>query len=358
MNTPIPAAYPEPFVGGIIHPTLFLWDAWSYIDADKIHLYCLAVSRTDSDGRRIDPAKRNERPFHVRHFVSGDNGKSWKDKGCFQEPRTGSSFFDSRTVWSGSVAALPDGNKLVAYTGIRENGPDLTFQQSIGLALSRDGGKVDRWWDDAISCCYRDWQAITDLGYYFDDESNLGNKDGEAGGPILAWRDPFIFVEDDTIHLFWGAKAGSRQSALAHATINETDNGFVVSELFEPVTVPDGHEFTQLELPKVLHDQANGRYYLLVSTCNRLYEGQTDAEVDKKVRLYSSSSLNGPWLPDGKGGSAILRDDSHMFGPTVLNADFEKGKLWCISPFTDAADDEKSLTISEPFAIELTRPTS
>lgn len=358
MTTPIPAKHPKSFVGGIVHPTLYVWDAWSYVDGDTIHLYCLAVARTDGDGRRINPAKRNERPFHVRHFVSGDNGKTWKDEGCFQEPRTGSSFFDSRTVWSGSIAVLPDGNKLVAYTGVRENGPDLMFQQSIGLALSRDGSGIDHRYDEPVSCCYRDWQAITDRGYYLDDESNLGNKNGEAGGPILAWRDPFVFIEGYTIHLFWGAKVGSNRSALAHATIDETSTGFVLSELFEPVTVPDGHEFTQLELPKVLHDQAKGRYYLLVSTCNRLYEGQTDTEVDKRVRLYSSSSLDGPWLPDGKDGSTVLRDDCHMFGLTVLSADFEKGKLWCISPYTDAADDGSSLTLSEPFAIELTRPTS
>ena len=132
----------------------------------------------------------------------------------------------------------------------------------------------------------------------------------------------------------------------------------MISELFEPVTVPDGHEFTQLELPKILHDHAGGRYYLLISTCNRLYEGQTDAEVDKRVRLYSSSSLNGPWVPAGKDGSTILRDDCHMFGLTVLNADFEAGELWCVSPHTDAADDERSLTISEPFAVKLERSGS
>lgn len=358
MTAPIPAAHPEAFVGGIIHPTLFLWDAWSYVDDDETNLYCLAVSRTDSDGRQIDPAKRNERPFHVRHFVSRDSGKTWMDAGCFQVPRIGSSFFDSRTIWSGSIAPLPDGSKLVAYTGVREKGPDLTFQQAIGLALSRDGRNADHKYDEPLSCCYRDWQAITDLGYYLDDKSSLGNRQGEAGGPILGWRDPFIFIEDETIHLFWGAKIGGRQSALAQATISENGTGFEVSELFEPVTVPDGHEFTQLELPKVLHDQANGRYYLLVSTCNRLYEGQTDAEVDKKVRLYSSSSLHGPWMPDGKDGSVILRDDSHMFGLTVLNADFARGELRCVAPYTDAADGEKSLTISEPFAIELKRPAT
>lgn len=353
MSSWIPAAHSEPFIGGIVHPALYLWDAWSYLDGDKIYLYCLAVSRTDSEGRRLDPAKRNERPFHVRQFVSSDDAKTWTDAGCFQEPTTGSNSFDSRTIWSGSIAPLADGNKLVAYTGVAENGPDLIFQQSIGLAISRDGSRIDHRYDEPISCCYRDWQTITDLGYYLDDKSNLGHRNGEAGGPILAWRDPFVFIENDTIHLFWGAKIGSHQPTLAHATIDEGDSGFKISRLFEPTTISDGNEFTQLELPKILRDRANGRYYLLISTCNRLYEGQTDAEVDKRVRLYSSSSLHGPWLPAGKDGSTILRDDCHMFGLTVLNADFEKDELRCVAPYTDAADDRISLTISEPFTVKL-----
>lgn len=358
MSTPLPAAHPEVFVGGINHPTLYLWDAWSYRDEGGLHLYCLAVSRTDAAGRRFDPATRNERAFHVRHFVSTDNGTSWIDAGVFQEPRSGSGLFDSRTIWSGSIAPLNNGDKLVAYTGIRESAPETPFRQSIGLAMSRDGSKADRCYDAPISCSDRDWQAITDRGYYLSDKSDLGSRDGENGGPILAWRDPFVFIEGDTIHLFWGAKTGSHRSAMAHATIARTETGFALTELFEPVTVPDGHEFTQLELPKILHDGVGGRYYLIISTCNRRYEGQTDAEVDKRVRLYSSTSLNGPWAPNRANDSTILDADSNLFGMTVLDADFETGRLFCLSPYTDAADDRLGLTISETFTVDLTRPTS
>lgn len=251
------------------------------------------------------------------------------------------------------MTPLPDGNKLVAYTGIRENGPIRPFQQSICLAMSRDGYTIDKRFDQPLSCCDRDWQAIRDRGYYLDDKPRLGHRDGEADGPILAWRDPFVFIEDETIHLFWGAKMGCKQSALAHATVILTATGFEIAELSEPVLMPDGQAFTQLELPKVLKDETSGRYYLLLSTCNRLYEGQTDAEVDKKVRLYSSSSLSGPWLPAGKEGSTILGVESHMFGLTVLDADFESGELRCVAPYTDAADDNLMLTLSEPFTIKL-----
>ena len=357
MTTLIPEPHPRAFVGGIAHPTLYLWDAWSYVEGGETHLYCLAVNRCDSDGQQLDPAKRNERPFHVRHFVSADNGATWMDDGCFQTPRIGSGYFDSRTIWSGSVKPLADGSKLVAYTGIRESGPDLTFQQSIGLAVSRDGSQADRLFDEPISCSDRDWQAITDAGYYLDDRSNLGHRKGEAGGPILSWRDPFIFIDDDNaIHLFWGAKVASHRSALAHALIEQAGSGFRLARLLGPVVMPDGDEFTQLELPKVLHDRTRNRYYLVASTCNRLYENQKDDEVDKRIRLYSSSSLDGPWSPYEESGSTILRESKCMFGPTVLDADFARGKLRFMAPYTDAADDDVKLTLSAPFDVELPRP--
>lgn len=355
MSVPIPAAHSETFVDGVVHPSLYLWDAWSYRDGEITNLYCLAVSRYDSFGRPIMPAGRNHWPFHVRHFISRDNGKTWRDEGCFQEPRIGSGLFDSRSIWSGSITPLPGGEVLVAYTGIRESEPDLIFQQSIGLALSQDGSRADRLFDEPVSCCQRDWQSITDRGYYLDKPARIGHRGGEAGGPISAWRDPFVYVEGDCIHLFWGAKADSHVPALAHATLRESGDGFVIDELFKPVTMPDGEKFTQLELPKVLHDRARGTYYLLISTCNRLYEGQTDAEVDKKVRLYSSASLHGPWVINGSNGSALLPGDSHMFGVTVLDADFENAQLHCVAPYTDAADDKLSLTLSNTFSIPLPR---
>lgn len=354
MRPSVPEPHPHAFAGGIAHPALYLWDAWSYVEGATTHLYCLAVSRWESEGQLLDPVKRNERPFHVRYFVSQDGGTTWADRGCFQQPRIGTEYFDSRTIWSGSVKPLPDGSKLVAYTGLRDSGPELLFQQSIGLAMSRDGSRVDRLYDEPISCSLRDWEAITETGYYLDQRSRLGHRKGEEGGPIMSWRDPFIFLDDDNqIHLFWGAKVASHRSALAHALVERDDSGFRLVRLFEPVVMPDGDEFTQLELPKVLHDQNRGRYYLVASTCNRLFENQRDDEVDKRIRLYTSSSLRGPWLPGDERGSTILRESKHMFGPTVLDADYRKGELRLVAPYTDAADDELKLTLSTPFVVSL-----
>ena len=139
---------------------------------------------------------------------------------------------------------------------------------------------------------------------------------------------------------------------MAHVLLEESDDLFRISRMFPPTTLPDGAEFTQFELPKLLYDPDNNLYYLIVSTCNRLFEGQSDDEVDKKVRLYRSTALDGPWEPWGKSGSVILGPEN-LFGMTVLKADFAKKRLLCIAPYTDAASDGLRLTFSSAFYINL-----
>jgi len=119
----IPPPYVEKFKNGINHPQLYLWDAWSYLEVDVMHLYCLAVARLKSDGTPLQPMERNDHPFHIRHFTSVDNGISWKDEGCFLNPKKELKKLNGYTVWSGSVEGLPNGEKLAAITVLEHNGP-------------------------------------------------------------------------------------------------------------------------------------------------------------------------------------------------------------------------------------------
>ena len=349
----IPSAHSQVFKNGIQHPELYLWDAWSYYEEEVIHLYCLAIARQKEDGTILDPTTRNSYPFHFRHFTSLDEGQTWKDEGCFLTPRLGENKHDSRTVWSGSIEPLPNGKKLIGYTGIYQVDEDHCFLQNIALAISNNGFEINKIADTPLSCPKRDWTTITNLGYYLAQPANLGHRDGEKGGPILAWRDPFIFIDsDEKIHVFWAAKVDSHKSAMAHVLLEKDGDLFSIAKIFPPVTLPDGASFTQLELPKVYYDSDEKSYYLIVSTCNRLYEGQSDEEVDKSLRLYKSSSINGPWTPHGKDGSRILKD-ANLFGMTVLKTDFKNARMLCIAPYTDAAPGQLSFTFSKAFYLDI-----
>ncbi|MCW5515488.1 hypothetical protein [Muriicola sp. Z0-33] len=353
MQQNIPTAYNSAFTNGIRHPHLYLWDAWSFVEDDVIHLYCLAVSRTKKDGTGLYPSERNSYPFHIRHFSSQDEGLSWKDEGCFLSARLGEDKHDSKTIWSGSIEVLPNGKKLTAYTGLWNAGQDRSFLQNIALAVSNDGYTINEIADEPISSPIRDRDEIIGLGYYLDAPDSMGHNDGEGGGPIMAWRDPFVFIGlEGDVHLFWAAKIAPLKNAMAHALLKKEGELFRIDKMYPPTTLPDGDKFTQLELPKLVHDKDNGWYYLIVSTCNRIYEGQSDEEVDKSVRLYRSSSMEGPWEAWGKEGSTILKSEN-LFGLTVLKTDFKNNRLLCMAPYTDAATGELSLSFAKPFYINL-----
>ncbi len=353
MNHPLPAPSDMLFRDGIRHPDLLLWDAWSYVDGSGVfHLYALAVMRRKADGSPLLPMERNGVPFHVRHFTSRDRGSSWRDEGCFIAPRSGQGLADSRTIWSGSIEPLPDGQVLAAYTGLYEVDEDHCFLQTLMLALS-DGTRITARADAPVLCPRRDHAMITEAGYYLAAPADLGHRGGEGGGPVLAWRDPYVFIDGEhRLHLFWSAKAAPKQGALGHALLRRDGQQFVVDRLFPPTTVEDGDGLTQFELPKIYHDHRNGTYYLVSSTCNRLDERQPDSAVDKTIRLHLARSLDGPWRPWSARGSAVP-GLAGMFGMTVLAADFERQRLCCIAPYTDAAGEDRSCTFSPCFQINL-----
>ncbi|MDG5490714.1 hypothetical protein [Psychroserpens sp. SPM9] len=349
MMNYIPDAYRKKFVNGIRHPYLYLWDSWSYVENNIIHLYCLAISRHKPNGELLEPTNRNDFPFHIRHFTSLDDGLSWEDQGCFLKPEDVSKH-NYRTIWSGSVEPMPNGEKLVAFTGLEALDSTHNFRQNIAIGTSKEGYTVDTIQNHIISSPTRDWKTITGKGYYLDSVENLGSNLGEKDGPIMSWRDPFIFYDKDgELNIFWAAKISPRTGALARATLKYNDVFFDIAELHPPVTVPDIADFTQLEVPKIIYDADKGRYYMVIASCNRLHENQPDSEIKKEVRVYTSKDINGPWESLGE----KLLGEKNMFGLTILKSDFKNNRLLCIAPYTEAADPDLMLTFAPVFYIYL-----
>lgn len=346
-NVPsFPAPHKGLFKGGIVHPELWLWDSWCFERNGISHLYCLALSRQTADGQQIWPHERNKYPFHIRHFTSGDQGHSWKDCGIFQSLSPDADSFYSRNIWSGSVKPLTSSKFIAGFTGIRLLDKSHEFLQSIGVAHSRDGQSLDSVQSEPLSCPRRDYDDIRKAGYYLGPKEDLGANSGEGGGPILAWRDPFTFVDDGGgIHMFWSAKISPGEGAIAHVEL-EVDNGeYRIKKLHAPMRLPDGAEITQAEVPKIIYDKHNKLYYLLISACNRLRENQPDNEISKTSRLYKSNNLRGPWAPY-RAGSSVISGLENCFGASVLRADFKEQILLLVCPITEKAAPKWQLTFA------------
>ena len=344
QTAPIPVASHQVFEGSIEHPELWLWDSWTCEVGTDLHLYCLALSRRSFEGEEILPTARNDHSFHVRHFRSEDGGQSWRDLGAALLPGLAEDGADARNVWSGSVLPRGPSDFLFGYTGVRERGADRPFLQTICVGASTSPGRMLQASARALSCPLRDYESILDAGFYLGPKSLLGDRMGEEGGPILAWRDPFL-VRDGSgvLNAFWSAKIGPSVPAVARARLRETEAGVELDKLYAPLRLPDAHEFTQAEVPKVYFDEGSGLWLLLVSACDRIFEGQPDGGVKQEQRLYVCESLDGAWRPAAKGGS-VLPGTQHMFGSSVTRLDFAHGKLSLIGPFSENAGTEKQLS--------------
>ena len=331
----IPAPWPEPFHDGIRHPGLWLWDSWVWEGDGHLHLYCLALSRHRQDGAPITPDQRNAHAFHVREFTSTDNGRTFRDEGCVLRPGLLGDT-DGRNVWSGHV--FGERRRFFAYTGVSQPGPARPFVQSICLAERTGAG----WSGHLLSSPERDYDAIRAKGYYLGPKDSLGHVTGEEGGPILAWRDPFALDTAAGIRLFWSAKVGPKTPAVASADLLAEDGRYRLGPLHPPILLPDAELMTQAEVPKV-HATDNG-YVMLVAACDRLFEGQPDAQVSKVTRAYRADTPDGPWRPVSE--SSALDGLDHLFGVSALEV--SRGGLRVIGPYTEMAPPDLRLSFAAP----------
>lgn len=328
----IPAPHPEKFVGEIIHPDLWLWDSWVVRVEAELHLYCLGLARVNSAGAPITVFEFNDYPFHFRHFVSEDDGQSWQDCGAVLHPGNLSDGSDNGNVWSGSVHHLKSGEILFGYTGIEHKSPTRRFVQTVNFAVGDVNGPTV-FSPSTQSHPVRDRAAIIETGYYLPEEDRIGHNDGEGNGPILAWRDPFIFESPNgVLHAFWSAKVDPRIPAIAHAILEREGNQWI-AKLQAPIRLPDEDEYTQAEVPKLCINTDTGDYLLMISSCNRLHEQQPDEEITKGLRLYRSKSITGPWEPVFNHGSLIHGID-HLFGASFVDRETSGHKLKLIAPYT------------------------
>ena len=331
----VPPPAREPFQNGIDHRDLLLWDAWTEERGETLSLYTLAVARVAADGTLVTAANRDRYPFHVRRFVSEDGAESWTDAGAVLRPGGPA----PHNVWSGSVLRR-GGRLLTGLTGVRRPEAGRPFVQAVLLV---EGEPPDLSRASVLSDPERDREAIEAAGYYLGPAASLGTALGEAGGPILAWRDPFLFEADGELRAAWSAKLAPARPCLASAVLTEGPKGWRAT-LRPPTELPDAERFTQAEVPK-LYREPEGEWLLLVSGCDRRREDQPDVEVTKALRLYRGPSADGPWRPYRAAGSGLLGAD-HLFGGALTAV--TEGAATLIAPHTEMAPPDRRYTFAPP----------
>ncbi len=343
----VPAASTAIFQNGIVHPDLWLWDVWTVRDGDQLRLYTLAINKVDAQGRNTSPKTRNDYPFHIRHFVSADKGESWRDLGAFFAPSQDGDGGYSRNIWSGSMHRVHSRNFVCGFTGIREQDEARPFLQAIYLANTESPSELAFPPQTALSCPSRDYDLIREQGYYLGPRDKLGSAQGEEGGPILSWRDPFVYAEgDDVFEVFWAAKVRPTEGAVAHATVQRAGAGFEIKTLHPPMTLPDGNLFTQAEVPKLYKDGRTGLYFLLISACTRISEMQPESEVEKVLRLYVGPTFRGPWTGAFAEGHSMIKGAEFLFGGVIEEIDTSTGRLNLLSAYTEYHSEALQLTVA------------
>jgi hypothetical protein len=346
----VPPPNSELFKGEIRHPDLWLWDSWTTHDEGNIHLYCLALARTNMDGTAVQPADRNLYPFHIRHFLSKDKGNSWKDLGVSITPGGVVDGGDARNVWSGSILKLKSGKHAFGFTGIRNLPNGRNFLQTLCVGYGASFYKIDHPISEPFCCPIRDYSLIRDAGYYLGPIEDIGSQDGEAGGPILAWRDPYLFYDRQArLNAVWAAKVGPFSSAIGHAILRETENRIEMQTLLPPIILPDAENFTQAEVPKIYFDHSAGHYVMIISSCNRRYEGQPDCEITHGLRLYQAHDLDSPWFaiqPDN-----LIKNAKYIFGASLIDIDMSERRLVLIGPYTENAGAELQLSFAKKLSL-------
>lgn len=327
-------------VQGIIQSEEFyIWDNWGFVDSTGVlHIYAQYCEKALCQC----PEDRYWQ-VHIEHFVSRDQGKTFLHCGPAIEKSQEQDAFDAYNIWSGCAIPLDGDCVLALYTGLQLSREPLANNrkyalQSIGASFSRDGGYTFEKMKEPLISPVRDYELLQEKGYYLGPKDTLGAID-DPDGTFMCLRDPEVFKEGHKYHIVFGAKAqvivdgqSVIRNAVGHAIIEDIDD-FQKIQIQKPLFIACENDYNQLELPGLF--LWGEQYFLVISTTQLAYLGQSDLEVDKTVRIYRSTQLlDGKWQPFGQEGKhIILRNKVQgLYGPKLIHHSEQKGVFY-LRPF-------------------------
>ncbi len=291
------------------------WDSWLTDDGENYHLFYLKAERS-----LIDPQKRHHRASighstspnledwtHLPNALSASEGPAW----------------DDLATWTGSTVQGPDGRWHLFYTGVSRAEDGL--QQRIGSAVS----------EDLVSWTRSERPPLeADARWY--------EKLGHGTWPDEAWRDPFVFFDEDTDqwHMLVTARAATgdptQRAVVGHAVSPDLESW----DIQPPLSAPAG--FGEMEVLQTR--EVDGEFVLLFSCLPENAPGMPASEHNSGTWIARGESILGPW--DIEGGSPF-------FIPGIYATQLFRTRdgQWILFGFENSVDGEFTGEIIAPIPL-------
>lgn len=269
----------------------YLWDPWFLFHEDLWHMWHLQSPR---DGK---PEERHHNHVSIGYATSRDL-ISWESRDVALSPgETGT--WDDLSLWTGSTYLAHDMGYLF-YTG---RSRESFWKQQIGLATSRDLKVWEKHSGNPV---------LAGNTTYYQQSTSLN-----ALGAPPAWRDPFVFQEDDMYYLLFSARVVGSQSEFNGCIGLARSRDLVQWEILPPLLSPGRYD--EMEVPQLITYQE--KHYLFFHTFPKYYKPQWMQEVKQPgygLHCYVADSFQGAYAPVNN-GTGIVPHYPDLYGLRLLD---------------------------------------
>lgn len=263
----MPTLAPEFSYPTLQHPDRHVWDFWYHFAPDTgiFHLFYLNADRAlvadDKHHMSSQVGYATTKDFLTIDWIS--------DRVLGADPHG----WDDTSIWSGDIIKI-QGGFLMFYTS-RNQATHDGMTQNVGVAFTHHTQSFDRWF--RIPSVRIQPKAPYELQHVPEDLT------------IHAWRDPFLFRDQEQIYMLLSAKdptkpLGKKGSV---ALLKAKNNSFEDWECLPSICQPGF--YAEMEVPQLYRTETDG-YALVYSTWAK-YDFAPNTQQSGGLQVLFSSSL-------------------------------------------------------------------
>ncbi|MGB8702377.1 MAG: hypothetical protein WCD18_23415 [Thermosynechococcaceae cyanobacterium] len=264
------------------HPSRYVWDFWYYFDPETklFHVFYLNADEI------LVPSEKHHHAACVGHAITSDFIRmEWGDNHSFNVLKPSKEHWANTSIWSGDIIRVNNGF-LLFYTS-RDKGQDDGMTQNIGVAYSEHLSPGN----------WKLSSARIQPGHSYQLKNSLGDLSTHA------WRDPFLFRENNQVFMLLSAKSTDdpigRNGVVGWLCLNDNDFTKGQWDYLDPLSRPCC--YSEMEVPQLYKDSL-GKYELVFSSW---------AKNDFSATTRQSGGLQG--LTSGDLG--VFNNKAHVLMP-------------------------------------------